>query len=77
MSGANYEYCSVCNKKAFYVGEEEIPENVVILHSACRDASIQEARIDEVKRVLHNGYDRIVVLKPLKEHPNANPPGDK
>lgn len=37
MSGANYEYCPVCDRKALYVGDEDIPAGVVVLHKACAD----------------------------------------
>lgn len=34
MAGANYEWCSVCDSKALYVGEDDTP-NVVVLHLKC------------------------------------------
>lgn len=38
MSSANYAHCEGCERKAFYAGEEDIPEGVVIWHQACLDA---------------------------------------
>lgn len=35
MSGANYEYCPGCDNKALYVGEEEVPDGVVVWHETC------------------------------------------
>ena len=35
MSGANYEKCPGCDKKALYVGEDDVQENVEVWHTEC------------------------------------------
>ena len=51
MSGANYEYCPVCDMKALYIGEEDVPAGVVVLHKACQDRAIAGAVIAERERI--------------------------
>jgi hypothetical protein len=50
MSSANYAHCEGCERKAFYTGEEDIPEGVVIWHETClaaRDhAAVTVSRAD-------------------------------
>jgi hypothetical protein len=49
MSGANYEYCGFCDSKAFYVGEEDVPEGVEVVHTDCleRDRAARERQLRE------------------------------
>jgi hypothetical protein len=46
VSGANYAYCGGCDKKALYVGEEDLPENVSVMHDDCLDAMHKAARAE-------------------------------
>jgi hypothetical protein len=39
MSGSNYESCPGCDRKALYVGDQDVPEGVEVWHAACRTAS--------------------------------------
>ena len=41
MSGANYEYCPVCDSKAYYVGDDDVVD-IVMLHAACYDRRLAE-----------------------------------
>lgn len=54
MSGANYEYCPVCDQKALYVGEEDVGA-VVVIHEACleqeREAVAARAAAAERARI--------------------------
>ena len=50
MSGANYEFCPGCDRKAFYAGDADVPETVVIWHQACLDKRITEAAAAERER---------------------------
>ena len=52
MSGANYEYCPVCDTKALYVGEEDLPPGVVIMHETCRVKETAQAAAAEREKVL-------------------------
>lgn len=36
MSGANYEWCPGCERKALYVGEDDVPDGVEVWHAECR-----------------------------------------
>ena len=49
MSGANYAHCPFCEKKALYTGDEDLLENVVVVHESCLDAQAANATI-EIKR---------------------------
>ncbi|MBO0813610.1 MAG: hypothetical protein J2P30_00425 [Actinobacteria bacterium] len=51
MSGANYMWCPVCGTKALYVGEEDIPEGIVIAHGACLDKAVDAATTAERDRI--------------------------
>lgn len=44
MSGANYAFCPGCGKKALYVGEQDLPENVSVYHDDCLDVMYKTAR---------------------------------
>ena len=55
MSGANYEYCPVCDMKALYTGEEDMPAGIVVLHKACQDRAIAEAVTAERERIQRLG----------------------
>ena len=67
MSGANYEYCPVCDRKALYVGDEDIPDGTVVLHKACADqersravaaaAAAERERIRQLADSLGAGYE--------------------
>ncbi len=43
MAGANYEYCLLCDQKALYVGDQDVPGGVIVLHQACYDKSVSNA----------------------------------
>jgi hypothetical protein len=48
MAGANYEYCRFCDSKALYVGEEDVPDNVEVVHIAC----LEKDRADREKAIV-------------------------
>src|SRR5260221_8631135 len=51
MAGANYEYCPVCDTKALYIGEDDIPDGVVVLHESCRQRETAAAVAAERERI--------------------------
>ena len=63
MSGANYEWCPVCDTKVLYVGEEDVPAGVMVLHKACQDRAIAEAVAAERERLYAElGNDHFVIF---------------
>ncbi len=58
MSGGNYEYCDVCDQKALYVGEDDIPEGVIVTHRACQDRLMTEAARVERDQIARLAADR-------------------
>jgi hypothetical protein len=58
MSGANYEFCPGCDSKALYMGEEEVPDGVVVWHEKCLTARLadQARRIYRDVRALMADY---------------------
>ena len=44
MSEANYAYCPVCDTKALYTGEDDLPEGVLVMHDKCQRAELDAAR---------------------------------
>ena len=51
MSGANYEYCPVCDRKALYVGEDDIPDGIVIMHKACAEQELAAATLELAQKL--------------------------
>lgn len=51
MSAGNYEYCPGCENKALYVGEEEVPGNLEVWHSACVVSATIAAANAETDRI--------------------------
>jgi hypothetical protein len=51
VSGANYEFCLICDSKAVYVGEDEWPEGVAVIHVKCHQEAIATAVADERERI--------------------------
>jgi hypothetical protein len=48
MSKANYALCEGCDNKAFYTGEDDLPEGIVVWHEACL-AKSRKAELDPVR----------------------------
>ena len=51
MSAANYEFCPMCDQKALYVGEEDMPDDLVVLHKACQELALAEAVAAEQAKI--------------------------
>ena len=51
MSGANYEWCHVCDTKALYVGDADVGEDVLVLHEACFAKAVTDAAAAERERM--------------------------
>lgn len=63
MSGANYEYCLICDNKAVYVGEDDWPEGVAAIHVKCNEDAIATAVAAERARLFAElGSDHYVIF---------------
>jgi hypothetical protein len=52
MSGANYMYCLVCDSKAVYVGEDDWPDGVAVIHVKCHEDATAAAVAAEMARLV-------------------------
>jgi hypothetical protein len=51
MSGANYEFCPGCDSKALYMGEEDVPDGVVVWHEKCLAGAKENSRLVTMNRI--------------------------